>query len=214
MRITKVHEERKNEIVEIAERLFRVKGYDKCTVNEIINEVGIAKGTFYHYFKTKEEVLDTIVSSYREKVVSKAIGVRMIDNISSEEKLMLTLIAMWITRKIDNDKFNDIHRADNALFHQKLLNQIVMAMSPILVKIIEEGIEKGVWSCNYPLQYMQILLSSSLTLTEEGIFELDSNSQVKVMEALISVLEKMLDVPEDSFLQLYMQCKNLIYKER
>jgi hypothetical protein len=98
-----------------------------------------------------------------------------------------------------------MHKTENALLHQKTLNQIVTAMAPLLVKIIKEGIEKKVWRCRFPLEYMQIFLASSLTLTDEGIFELDADSQVKVMAALISILEKMLDVPEDSFMKLFMQ---------
>ena len=54
MRIVKEHEERKNEILDTAEILFEEKGYDKCSVNDILNRIGIAKGTFYHYFKSKE----------------------------------------------------------------------------------------------------------------------------------------------------------------
>jgi hypothetical protein len=74
-----------------------------------------------------------------------------------------------------------------------------------LVRVIKEGIEKKVWSCRYPLQYMQIFLAAALTLTDEGVFELDADSQMEVIAALISILEKMLDVPEDSFMKLFMQ---------
>lgn len=205
MRITKEYDERRNEILDTAEELFRMKGYDKCTVNDILKEVGIAKGTFYHYFTSKEEVLDAIVSRYKEIVVSAANEILKIDHISSEEKLMRAFMAMRITNQIDGDMLNEMHKTENALLHQKTLNQIVTAMAPLLVKIIKEGIEKKVWRCRFPLEYMQIFLASSLTLTDEGIFELDADSQVKVMAALISILEKMLDVPEDSFMKLFMQ---------
>jgi len=205
MRITKEYNERRNEILDTAEGLFRMKGYDKCTVNDILKEVGIAKGTFYHYFNSKEEILDAIVSRYKEIVVSTANGILKIDYISPEEKLMRTFMAMSITNQIDGDMLNEMHKAENALLHQKTLNQIVTAMAPLLAKIIEEGIEKKVWSCRFPLQYMQIILAASLALTDEGIFELDDDSQMKAIAALISILEKMLDVPEDSFMKLFMQ---------
>lgn len=205
MRITKDFDERRNEILDTAERLFREKGYEKCTVNDILQEVGIAKGTFYHYFKSKEEVMDAIVSRYKEIVVGRAEKILKEVDISPEEKLLRAFMAMRITNQIENEMLNVMHKAENALLHQKNLNHIVTAMAPILVKIIEEGIEKKVWSCRYPLQYMQIFLVASLTLTDEGIFELDPDSQMKVMAALISMLEKMLNVPEDSFMQLFIR---------
>ena len=48
MRIVKEHDERKNEIIDTASRIFAQKGYDKASVNDILNAIGIAKGTFYH----------------------------------------------------------------------------------------------------------------------------------------------------------------------
>ena len=205
MRIIKAYDERRYEILDTAERLFHTKGYEKCTVNDILKEVGIAKGTFYYYFKSKEEVMDAIVSRYKEIVVSRAEKILKKDDISPEEKLMHVFMAMRLNDKVDSDMLDELHKTENALLHQKTLNQIVTAMAPVLVKVIEEGIEKKVWSCRYPLQYMQIFLAASLTLTDEGIFELDADSQMKVMAALISILEKMLDVPEDYFMQLFTE---------
>ncbi|QGU95560.1 TetR family transcriptional regulator [Clostridium bovifaecis] len=202
MRITKEYDERRNEILDTAEKLFHIKGYENCTVNDILKEIGIAKGTFYHYFRSKEEVLDAVVSRYTDIVMSKANEVLKIDSISSEEKFMRVFMAMRITSEVDGDVLNSIHKSENVLLHQKTLSSIVTAMAPILVKVIEEGIEKKVWSCRYPLQYMQIFLASSLTLIDEGIFELNADSQMKIMPALISILEKMLDVNEDFFMKL------------
>lgn len=205
MRITKEYDVRKNEILDTAQRLFYMKGYEKCTVNDILKEISIAKGTFYHYFKSKEEVLDAIVSRDTDIVIERANEVLKLDNIKPEEKLMRAFMAMQIANQMDSDTLNNLHKTENVLLHQKILNQIVAIMAPFLVTIIEEGIEKKVWKCRYPLQYMQIFLVASLTLTDEGVFEMDSDSQMKVMAALISMLEKILEVPEDSFMRLLMQ---------
>jgi AcrR family transcriptional regulator len=205
MRITKEHDERRNEILDVTEKLFHIKGYDKCTINDILKEVGIAKGTFYHYFKSKEEVLDAIVSRYKDVVITKVNEVANNDVITLEEKLMGTFMSMRIIDQLDSGMINEMHKTENALLHQKILNQIVIDVAPILVKIIKEGVDRKVWRCKFPLEYMQIFLASSITLTDEGIFEFDGESQNKIMEALISVLEKMLDVSENSFIKLFKE---------
>lgn len=205
MRVIKEYDERKKEILDTAERLFRIKGYEKCTIMDIIKEVGIAKGTFYHYFKSKQEVLDAVVLRYVDIVRNNAEEVLLLENINPVEKLMRAFMAMQVTNQIDKDLLDNIHKVENALLHQKVLNQLVTTMTPILVKVIEEGIEEKVWSCKYPLEYMQIFLVSSLTLTDEGIFELDSDSEMSVMAAMISMLEKMLNVPEDCFMKLFIE---------
>lgn len=205
MRVIKEYDERKKEILDTAERLFRIKGYEKCTIMDIIKEVGIAKGTFYHYFKSKEEVLDAVVLRYVDIVRSNAEEILLIENINPVEKLMRAFMAMQVTNQIDKDLLDNIHKVENALLHQKVLNQLVTTMTPILVKVIEEGIEENVWICKYPLEYMQIFLVASLTLTDEGIFELDSDSQMNIIDAMISMLEKMLGVPEDCFMKLFIE---------
>ena len=197
MRVTKEYDERRNEILDTAEELFHRQGYDKCTINDILKEIGIAKGTFYHYFKSKEDVLDAIVLRYKDIVAGRAGEILKIDDIAPAEKLLRAFMAMRINTQVGDDLMEELHKAENALLHQKTLNQIV-----------EEGIERQTWRCKYPLQYMQIFLASSLTLTDEGIFQLDADSQAKVIAALISMLEKMLDVPEGSFVQLYMQSQD------
>ena len=205
MRITKEHDERRNEILDTAERLFHTKGYGKCTVNDILEEVAIAKGTFYYYFKSKEEVLDAVVLRYTDIIISRAEEILKKDDIAPEEKLISEFMSMRINNQIDSDVIDEMHKAENALLHQKVLTRIVTAMATILAKVVEEGTAKKIWSCRYPLQYMQIFLAAALTLTDEGIFESDADSQTKIMAALISMLEKMLNVPGGFFMQLFMQ---------
>jgi len=170
-----------------------------------LKEVAIAKGTFYYYFKSKEEVMDAIVLRYTEIIIGRAEKILEKTDTDPTGKLLQVFLAMRMNGQIENEMLEEMHKTENALLHQKTLSQIVTAVAPVLEKIVEEGIEKGVWKCKFPLQYMQIFLASSLTLTDEGIFELDADSQMKVMAALISLLEKMLEVPEDSFMKVFVQ---------
>ncbi len=58
VRVTKEYDQRLQELLDTARQLFFEIGYEKTSVNDIIDRVGVAKGTFYHYFKTKEDLLD------------------------------------------------------------------------------------------------------------------------------------------------------------
>ena len=57
MRIVKEASERKNEILDVAERLFYERGYDNTSTNDILAEIGIARGTLYYHFKSKDYVI-------------------------------------------------------------------------------------------------------------------------------------------------------------
>ena len=205
MRIIKDYDQRKSEILDTAERMFQEKGYTICTINDIIKELDIAKGTFYYYFKSKEEVLDAIVLRIKEGIRKRGDEIVNNNDLIPEVKLMMVFMAMSTEEKVNNDMLNELHKTENALLHQKSLSSIVAVMTPLLVKIIQEGIKKQVWKCKYPLEYMQIFLASSLTLTDDGIFEIESNSKLTIMMALISMLEKMLEVTEGKFINMFVE---------
>ena len=72
MRLMKEAEERKKEILDIAEQLFIEKGFDNTSTNDILREIGIARGTLYYYFKSKEEILDAVIDRITNQLVEKS----------------------------------------------------------------------------------------------------------------------------------------------
>ena len=199
MKVSKEYNERRNEILDAAERLFGRKGYNKCTVNDILDAVGIAKGTFYYYFKSKEEVLDAIIHRVTEVVALRAEEAATNPELSPVMKLFNTILSMRVEREVDNDFMEELHKPENALMHQKSLSSIVTRVTPVLVKVVEEGINEGIFKSDFPVQYMQIFLTSSITLLDDGIFQVKPSEQKMTFRALIALLEKMLGAEDETF---------------
>jgi len=65
----------KNTILEIALKLFQRFGYQKTTVEEIAREAQIGKGTVYLHFKSKEEILLTIIRNYQQSTIEEWIRI-------------------------------------------------------------------------------------------------------------------------------------------
>ena len=53
VRTIKEPSERRNDILDAARRLIYTKGYEQMTIQDILDELGISKGAFYHYFDSK-----------------------------------------------------------------------------------------------------------------------------------------------------------------
>jgi TetR/AcrR family fatty acid metabolism transcriptional regulator len=53
-------EDRRRQILDAAVRVFAAKGFNQCRVSDIADEAGVAYGLVYHYFASKDEVLDTL----------------------------------------------------------------------------------------------------------------------------------------------------------
>lgn len=205
MKNSKEYTERRNEILDAAARLFSNKGYNKCTINDILNEVGIAKGTFYYYFNSKEEVLDAIIERVTEIVVARAEEVASNPELSPVMKLLNTIISMRVESEVDNDLMEELHKPENALMHQKSLSSIVTKVTPVLAKVVEEGISQGIFKADFPKQYMQIFLTSSITLLDGGIFQVKHEEQQMIFRAMVALLEKMLGVNDETFWNLAKQ---------
>ena len=67
--MAKTKEERRNEIIETAGKLFEEKGYEQTQVQDIVNEIGVAKGLFYYYFKSKDEVMEELADRYADTII-------------------------------------------------------------------------------------------------------------------------------------------------
>ena len=205
MRISKEYDERKNEILDTAERLFHTKGYEKTTINDILKEVNIAKGTFYYYFKSKEEVMDALIERVSLIAMEKVQKVAETEGMDPQEKMLHMFLAMRMEGPEEEQMLDDLHRPENALMHQKSLNYIVVNIAPLLAQVVKQGVDQGIWKCPYPLEYMKIFLAASTTLMDDGIFEQDEKSQMEILTALLSLLETMLKAPEGSILSVAAQ---------
>lgn len=202
-RIVKDYDERRKEILDAAETLFYTKGFEACTINDILKAVGIAKGTFYHYFSSKEEAMDAVISGNVDQVISQVQHAIAHAPTVPAEKLMHAFLAMRVDETADSHQLDDLHKPANALLHQKTLQQLIHSLAPILAAIVQEGNQQAGWQCAYPLPCMQIFLAAALSLTDEGIFEMDADAQRLIMAALINTLEKMLGVSENEFMKQF-----------
>ena len=91
MRNAKDGEERKKELLETARRLFITKGYEKTSVNDIIQEVGIKKGTFYYYFTSKEEMLEEMILEVVKQGAERARAVLKDESIPILMRIVMAL---------------------------------------------------------------------------------------------------------------------------
>ena len=196
MRIVKAHDERKNEIIDTAQNLFMTKGYSACSVAEIIDAIGIAKGTFYHYFKSKEEVLDAIVDKGTDMIVNRIYKVLHDDKLDYIEKIVGSLFSMQIEDTMGGEILDELHKAENSLMHQKSIYMIVNRVSPLLEELIIQGNKDGVFNCKHPSQYLKIILSSSVTLLDDGIFPMTKEEKIEIFSSIVDLLEQVLGVEE------------------
>ncbi|MDA2531462.1 TetR/AcrR family transcriptional regulator [Bacillus cereus] len=200
MRIVKAYEERRKEILETAERLFLTKGYTKTTVNDILKEIGIAKGTFYHYFKSKEEVMDEIIMRIIKEDVTKAKRIVSNPDIPVLDKLFKILMEQSPkSGDVKEKMIEQFHQPNNAEMHQKSLVQSIIHLSPVLTEVLEQGIEEGIFSTPYPQETIELLLSSAQVIFDDGLFQWKPEEMMRRAKAYIKMMEVSVGAKEGSF---------------
>ena len=66
-------QKKKDALFNTAFELFTTKGTNQTTISDIVNKAGVAKGTFYLYFKDKYEIRDKVIADYSQKLFNKAL---------------------------------------------------------------------------------------------------------------------------------------------
>jgi len=198
MRIVKEPEERKKEILDAAEKLFAAKGYEAATVNDILDAVKIAKGTFYYYFKSKEDVLDALIERRISEGVEKAQEIA-VSSLPPVQKIVAIMMAQKPQNQIQEDFTSVLHEKDNAKMHQKSLTQYVIHLSPCLGDVVKEGIEAGFFSTPFPNESAEILLIAGLVLFDDDYFQWTKEEKAAKAAAFLAVMERAVGAKAGSF---------------
>lgn len=180
--------ERKQELLKIAYNMFLTKGYDNTSIDDIINEAKIAKGTYYYYFESKEATLEEVINMMINEEVELA---KRILNcpISIPEKLVGVITSL--RPKIDEQEIqNTLNKKANIVMHEKINNRIIEEAIPLLEQIINEGIQSNIFKCNHINERLRMLLIMSNELFDSDKFNINE------VEVFIDTAEKMLGAKE------------------
>jgi AcrR family transcriptional regulator len=204
---------RRKAILDTAQRLVYTKGYEQMTIQDILDALEISKGAFYHYFDSKSAVLEAIIERMQEDVTQVLLPVIDDPDLTALEKLerYFATASQWkIERKAYLIQILRVWYADeNAIVRQKVMSSSTRWITPMLGRIIRQGVEEGVFTTPYPDQAGQILLSlfTSFGDTFAGAI-LESRDGRQTAEFLCAVetglkahteaLERMLGAPPGS----------------
>jgi AcrR family transcriptional regulator len=199
VRVLKDPAERKAEIMDAAWELFNKKGYDQTSVNEILLKAGIAKGTFYYYFKSKEEILNSVLERWLNEQIEALQHVVVDQNINAVEKIKRILITDKKMHMENGEVLYYLHKSENIIMHQKSLVLTIKKVSPIFSGIIQEGIQEKLFRTNYPLEVMEIILTGISFLMDQSIFSWNEKEYIGRIRAIEDLIEATLRAEKGCF---------------
>lgn len=184
-------EKRKQELLKIAYRLIISKGYEETSIDEIIAEAQIAKGTFYYHFKSKEEMLEALINMMITEQTERAKQV-----LSAPLPIPQKTVAVITSLRPNSDEAtiqDALNRKDNIAMHEKINRRIIDEAVPILSEVVAEGIAQGILDCDNINERVRMILIISSDMFNHASF---TSADIDVF---IDTVEKILGAKKDTF---------------
>lgn len=200
------HAQRRNAILDAAERAVATKGYEQMAIADLLGELKISSGAFYHYFDSKPTLLMAMVDRISRQVEQLVLPIVEDQQLDAFGKLQLFFDTLDRWKLAHRDLVLGYMRVwyadDNAIVRHKLYVNRAKRLAPLLEKIIQQGIEEGVFTNPYPDQAARIMLSllediayaaTDILLAEEHTLE-DVALLERILAACTDALERLLGV--------------------
>jgi len=166
-RVVKEPDVRRAELLDVAFDLVQRVGFDGMSVESITTTAGVAKGTFYHYFASKDELLYQLLERLGDDLtghISQAVEatpgsarerLQALVDAAAEYKTNHTGRYAWLTF---------LYRRENQLLRYRLYAVWAAATRPILRALIEQGVDDG----SFAVLDVEAAADAVLTLWYEG----------------------------------------------
>lgn len=203
MRIVKEAAIRRNEILDAAEHLFVTKGFDKTSTNDILDQVGIARGTLYYHFRSKEDILNAMIERITDTLVERAGKIVSRKDMPVLQRLTEMMLALNLDSDLGHEIMEQVHKPQNALMHQKMQEYLLAGIIPLITGLVEEGIAQGICQTDYPAEAAEMLLIYSNTMFDDLVEHSEEERQRKIA-AFIYHMERLLGMPRDSMWEVIL----------
>ncbi|WP_083562359.1 TetR/AcrR family transcriptional regulator [Mycobacterium malmoense] len=204
------HAARRDEILDAAQRLILSAGYERLTVQDILNDLQISKGAFYHYFDSKPTVIEALTTRLvgdSERALAPIVenpGMGALDKLqaffgeiirwkSERQNLFVTMLPVW-------------YAPDNRAFRLLVDRESAKRLAPLLSAIVRQGVDEGRFATAYPDHAGAIIFAIIQALQDEMAHRLlaaphqsiqapNVREMVKTHGAHMEAIERYLGVP-------------------
>jgi AcrR family transcriptional regulator len=206
-----VHKDRRDAFLDVAQRLIQTKGYERMSIQDVLDELETSRGALYHYFDSKQALLDGVVDRFADAAMAAVAPIladpslpalrklervfRSIARFKAEQKeLVLAIMEVW-------------NSDGNALVREKLRRLSASRLGPILATVIRQGIAEGVVTTSsspqetarvvvYLMQGYQELAGEHFLARQAGTITFDE--AVRTFAAFTEAFERILGIPRGS----------------
>lgn len=199
-------------ILDTAARLFTEKGYEKASLQDIINETGLSKGAIYHHFASKEEIFVRICERIGEENSAVLLKIRNDKTLNGCDKLK-TLFKTALLHANQSVVLNMTpYLLDNPKFLAMQIRQLYEDVVPNFVQpILEEGVSDGSLKAEHPKELAEVLMILTDVWLHPLMVPTSSESMKNRCQVFDQILRGMgMDLLDDEMTAAYIHYSELL----
>lgn len=192
------YQQKRGEILDAAQRLILTKGYERMSIQDILDELSISKGAFYHYFDSKQDLLEAMVLRMMSEAEKFMVPITQDSDLAALEKLerFFSSVARWKSaqRSFLTEILKVWYTDNNAIVRQKLAQAGGRWMAPFMAEIIQQGISEGVMDPGSNGNAAHVVVAMMMSLGESialDILKLDDDDGSEKRAACLQQIESM-----------------------
>lgn len=200
-RSTKAASDRRLEFINAAEALFNEKGFENTSVEDIVQRVGVAKGLFYYYFKSREELLGAIVDKILDGMEQIVLQAMNKEGLMAMQRLQEMSTSSDVIRVRSGCLMKFFHEERNQALHLQLEVRTMKFLVPAMETVIKQGVQEGVFDTPYPKETALALfgIMGAIHHTNDGTDYCEDGE--RTIQIIAFLWERLLGAKEGAFLE-------------
>ena len=166
------HAVRRDEILDVAERLIRTRGYDAMSIQSVQDELGCSRGALYHYFGSKEAILEAVIERMTTVGMAVLAPIAADPDLSAVAKLqaVFSTAGRWKSERSDLllALVRSWYSPGNDLVRARALAAGYEGFRPLMAAIIRQGAAEGAFDPTSP-DDAAVILPALLTGSSDAI---------------------------------------------
>jgi AcrR family transcriptional regulator len=203
---------RREAFLDVAQRLVQTKGYEAMSIQDVLNELEASKGAFYHYFDSKQALLEAIVERFADGALATLAPVLGDPNLPAVQKMERVFAGIGSWKAAQKDlvlAIVEIWRSDgNAIVREKVRRVSVSRMAPLFSTVVKQGIDEGSFDATSPDETAQVLVALMLGFQERAIDlfiarqagTIAFETVQRTITSLTEAIERILGIPQGSLM--------------
>lgn len=173
---------RRRDIMLAAEKLFYENGYERTSVQDMLDAMELSKGGFYHHFESKESVMVAICEEKTAEMYDSAIQMARVESLTAIDRLNELFRKANLLSHSDENYINMVLNAtyaqDSYMLHAKMQQVTLKKLVPVVDELVGQGMISGEFYTRYPevigeqlvtlwLNLLDIVLATTIRALDE-----------------------------------------------